>query len=106
MCNLREEGDSSDDACASVFVHKDDDIPNSQHVRVDLIEVSDYYFSQEENLNLPTEVWSAAYFRQVGKAGGCKKATGRCKKVDGRGKKVSSGGKKPTDRGKKVEPIM
>ena len=82
------------------------DISKNQRVHVELIEVSDDYFSQEENLNLPTEVWSDAYFRQVGKAGGCKKATGRGKKVVGRGKKVSSGGKKPTDRGKKVEPIM
>ena len=56
MCNPREEGDSSDDACASVFVHKDDDIANNQCVRVELIEVSNDYFNQEENLNLPSEV--------------------------------------------------
>ena len=29
VCSLREEGDSSDDTCASVFVHKNDDIPNT-----------------------------------------------------------------------------
>ena len=76
MCNLRKEGESSDDACASVFVHKDDDIPNSQRVRVDLIEVSDYYFSQKENLNLPSEVRSNAHFKLVDKAVDGKEATG------------------------------
>ena len=29
VCSLREEGDSSDDTCAGVFVHKNDDIPNT-----------------------------------------------------------------------------
>ena len=73
MCNPREEGDSSDDACASVFVHKDDDIANNQCVRVELIEVSNDYFNQEENLNLPSEVQSNAHFRLMDKVDGGKK---------------------------------
>jgi len=87
VCNLKEKGDSSDDTCANVFIHKDDDIPNSQYVLVELI-VSDDYFSQEENLNLPSEVQSNAYFKQVNK--------------DVDGKKVAGGGKKPTGRGKSL----
>ena len=75
MCNLKEKGDSSDDTCANVFIHKDDDIPNSQYVLVELI-VSDDYFSQEENLNLPSEVQSNAYFKQVNKDVDGKKVAG------------------------------
>ena len=86
MCNLREEGDSSDDTCASVFVHKNDDTLNNQHVRVELIEVSDDYFSQEVNLNLPSEVSSDAHFRQVNKDVDDKKTVGGGKKPNGRGK--------------------
>ena len=95
MCNLREEGDSSDDACASIFVHKDDDIPNNQRVHVELIEVYDDYFSQEENLHLPSEMQSDAYFMPVNKvvdgnkvAGGGKKHVGMSNKAAGRGKKA------------------
>ena len=60
---MKEDGDSSDDTCASVYVHKNDDIPNSQRVRVELVEVSDDYFNLDENLNLQSEVWSDAHFR-------------------------------------------
>ena len=95
MCNPREEGDSSDDACASVFVHKDDDIANNQCVRVELIEVSNDYFNQEENLNLPSEVQSNAHFRLMDKVDGGKK-------VVGKGEKASSGGKKLPGRGKRA----
>ena len=98
----REKGDSSDDACVNIFVHKDNGIANNQRVRVELIEVSDDYFSREENLNLSNEVQSDAHFKPVDKASGGKKATGRGKKTASRGKKDSSGGKKPAGRGNRV----
>ena len=101
--NLREEGD---DTCASVYVHKNGDIPNSQCVRVELIEVSDDYFSLDENLNLPSEVRSDAYFRPMDKATDGKKATGGGKKVAGKGNKATDGGKKHASRGKRVEQIF
>ena len=44
---------------------KSDDIPNNQRVHVELIEVSNDYFSLDENLNLPTKMRSDAHFRQV-----------------------------------------
>ena len=81
--NLREEGD---DTCASVYVHKNGDIPNSQCVRVELIEVSDDYFSLDENLNLPSEVRSDAHFKQVNKDVDGKKAAGGDKRPTGKGK--------------------
>jgi len=56
VCNPREKGDSSDYACVNVFIHIDDDIANMQCVSVELIKVSNDYFNQEENLNLPSEV--------------------------------------------------
>jgi len=64
---MREEGDSSDDVGASVFVHKDGDIANNQCVHVELIEVFYDYFNLKENLNLPSEVQSDAHFRPVDK---------------------------------------
>ena len=84
---LKKVCNSSDDACDNAFVHKDDDIANRQRVRVELDEVSIDYFSQEKNLNLPSEVRSDAHFRLVDKV------------VDG--KKAIGGGKKATSRGKK-----
>ena len=77
---MKEEGDSSDDTCASVFIHKNDDIPNNQRVRVEVIEVSNDYFNIDENLNLPSEVRRDAHFRQVNKDVDGKKVVG------GRGK--------------------
>ena len=96
---------------------KSDDIPNNQRVHVELIEVSNDYFSLDENLNLPTKMRSDAHFRQVnndvyGKkvVGGGKKPGGKGKQGAGRGKKASDmgnkgtgGGNKPTGRGKKAE---
>ena len=46
------------------LIHKKWDVThNSQHVCVELIEVSDDYFSLDERLNLPSEVRSDAHFR-------------------------------------------
>ena len=103
MCNLKEKGDSSDDVCANVFVHKDDDIPNSQRVRVELIKVSEDYFNQEKNLNLPSKVRSDAHFRPVNKAVDGKKVAGKGKKLVGRVNKGTGGGKKPIGRGKRAK---
>ena len=58
MCNPREEGDSSDDAYVSVFVHKDDDIANRQRVHIELIKVSNDYFS------LRCSYWSSEWTSQ------------------------------------------
>ena len=99
---MREEGDSSDDVGASVFVHKDGDIANNQCVHVELIEVFYDYFNLKENLNLPSEVQSDAHFRPVDKAGGGKKATSGGKKFVGGGKKLASRGKKPAGRNNKA----